>query len=56
MIWSYFVAHFMGCRCYCFNIRAAVYMFNASSDPPMHYNIVILLFVRIHRSTGRMEP
>ena len=56
MIWSYFVALFTGCRCYCFSIRAAVCLFIASGDPPMHYNIVVLLFVRIHGSIGRTEP
>ena len=56
MIWSCFVALFTGCRCHCFNIRTAVYLFNASGDPPMHYNIVVFLFVQIHSSTGRTEP
>ena len=56
MIWSCFVALFTGCRYYCFNIRATVCLFIALGDPPMHYIIVLLLFVRIHSSTGRTEP
>ena len=56
MIWSSFLALFMGCRCYCFNIRAALCLFNALGYPPMQYNLVVLLFVRIHSATVRMEP
>ena len=56
MIWSCFVALFTGCRCYCFNITVAVCLFIASGDLLMHYNTVVLLFVRIHSSTSRTEP